>query len=119
MNLRLALQGYGDQEVKARVMAKIPLDLIGGFEMLPRFIQVSDGLEMLYKRNTLNIHVVNGVALLTCASRDSLETYDRLFTDSTGIVPISFFYQHMVEAPMEKNEPAKETLEFDWDPPRN
>ena len=118
---KFLLEGYGDVEVRARTLAKFSLNLIGGLDYLSRYIRVSDGLEMLMRKGTLNIHVVNNIAILTCASKRSLEQYDRMYTDSTGIVPPSFFFEKVVMAEEEKVSSEQTTLntEYDWDPPRH
>ena len=119
--LNFLLEDYGDVEVKARTMAKFDLKLIGGLDFLSQYIKVSDGLAMLMRKGTLNIHVVNNIAILTCASKRSLERYDKTYTDSTGIVPPSFFFEKVVMAEEEKVPPAQTTVntEYDWDPPRD
>lgn len=118
--LNFLLEGYGDVEVKARTLAKFSLNLIGGLDYLSKYIKVSDGLNMLMRKGTLNIHVVNNIAILTCASKKSLTSYDTLYTNSTAIVPPSFFFEKVVMAEEEKVPPEQTTLneEYDWDPPR-
>ena len=118
--LEFLLEDYGDVEVRAEEMAKFDLKLIGGLDYLSRYIQVSDGLAMLMRRGTLNIHVVNNIAILTCASKRSLEHYKKMFTDSTAIVPPSFFFEKVVMAEQKTTPPEQTTLntEYEWDPPR-
>ncbi len=116
--LNFLIENYGDVEVEARVMAKFNLKLIGGLDYLPLYIKLSDGLQMLMLRKTLNIHVVDNIAILTCASKNSLEKYDRTYTDSTGIVPTSFFREKVVEEQNTAPDGPVLNTEYEWDPPR-
>ena len=70
------------------------------------------------KKTSLNVIPFDNIAILTCASKNSLEKYDRTYTDSTGIVPTSFFREKVVEEQNTAPDGAVLNTEYEWDPPR-